>query len=161
MNGPSVTSWNGGATLKRSSPDVIGGPNGAYELEAGSLTVHVSGQEGLGVTGCEWSGTEFVNLPAGPGYGSAGVFGTPPEFIAPYNYNIKVVTPFGTMLTFTRKNCPEGAEEEEGTEQTIPFSVEFRTGEQVSEDGIHYAGSTEENQAGAIFTHSWVFEGQP
>jgi hypothetical protein len=164
VNGPSVQSWNGGATLERSIPAVIGGPSGPYDLSAGTITYHVSGQEGLGVTDCQWSGTKVVELPAGPSSGSAGVFGAPPEFIEPpYSYSIRVATPPLSEFTFTRHDCGKSAEEAgyEGSEQTIPFAAELNTGEQVSEDGIHYTGSTEENQGGATHTQSWVFEGKP
>src|SRR5207344_2852191 len=32
LNGPSVTSFNGSAVFNRSTPDLIGGPNGNYDL---------------------------------------------------------------------------------------------------------------------------------
>ena len=138
---------------------MIGGPNGSFALFSGNVTIHVSGQEGLGVTGCQWSGTRVVELPTGAASGGMGVFGEPPEFKEPYSYSIRVGTPFGTELTFTRHDCPEGAAEYEGTEQTIPIGAELNTGEEVSEDGIHYAGSNEEN-AGLTKTETWSFEAQ-
>jgi hypothetical protein len=160
LNGPSVTSFNGSATFNRSTPDVIGGPNGSFNLFSGNITIHVSGQEGLGVTGCKWSGTTVVELPIGPTSGGMGVFGTPPEFKEPYSYSIRVATPFGTNLTFTRHDCPSGAAEYEGTEQTIPVGAELDVGEQTSEDGVHYAGSDEEIQGSLTKTETWAFEAQ-
>ena len=162
LKGPSVQSWSGGATLDRSAPAVVGGATGPYTLSAGSVTYHLSGQEGLGVTACQWSGTRVVALPAGAGSGSAGVFGAPPDFTAPpYEYSIRIVTPPLEEITFTRHSCPEGAEEEEGKEVTIPFLVEFNTETQTSADGIDYSGSREEKSGGATITQSWVFKGEP
>jgi hypothetical protein len=160
--GASVHSWSGGATLERTSPDVLGGPNGAYSLKAGSVTYHVSGIEGL-ISACHWSGSAFVNLPPGGGSGGAGVFGEPPEFLAPYTYSIQVNTPPppASEIEFTRSDCPEGAEELNDTKEKMAFGVNFNTGSQISADGIHYAGSTEENQGGITHTETWVFEGKP
>ena len=161
--GPSVHSWSGGATLDRTTPDVIGGPNGAYSLSAGSVTYHLSGIEGL-ISACHWSGTAVIGLPhPGGGSGSATVFGTPPEFMAPYEYSIQVITPPppAAEIEFTRSNCPEGADELEDTKEKIPFLVEFDTGLQQSEDGIHFAGSTEKKEGGVTLKQSWVFEGTP
>jgi hypothetical protein len=162
LAGPSVQSWNGGATLERTTPDLLGGPNGAYALTAGTVTYHLSGIEAL-ISACQWSGTAVVSLPSGGGSGSAGVFGTPPEFTAPYEYNVKTVTPPPpqSQVTFTRHDCPPGADELEGTEETIPFGVDFETGQQKSVDGLVYAGSTEKEEGGVSFKQSWVFEAKP
>jgi hypothetical protein len=161
--GPSVYSWSGGATLERTTPDVLGGPNGAYSLIAGSITYHVSGIEGL-ASACHWSGTAVIGLPhPSGGGGAASVFGTLPELTEPYEYGIQVTTPPppAAEIEFTRSNCPEGADELEGTTDKISYLVAFNTGQQISADGIHYAGSTEENQGGATMKQSWVFEATP
>jgi hypothetical protein len=166
MAGPSVQSWNGFATLERTTPDILGGPNGSYALTAGSVTYHVSGIEAL-ISACHWAGTATVVLPAGPSSGAAGVFGTltgnPPQLLAPYEYSVQVSTPFGPQseIEFTRSNCPEGAEELEETSERIPFGVVFNTGSQTSADGFHYAGTTEESQGSLTKTETWVFEAKP
>jgi hypothetical protein len=163
LKGPSIESWNGGATLDRSGPLVLGGATGSYNLASGSITYHLSGQEGLGVTGCKWSGTRVVSLPAGPSSGSAGVFGAPPTFSdPPYSYSISISTPPLEEITYSRNSCPEAAQKEgwEGKEETIPFGVSFNTGEQESPDGIEYSGSTEES-AGVTIKQSWAFKGEP
>ena len=161
--GPSVRSWSGGATLERTAPDVLGGPNGVFSLTAGSITYHVSGIEGL-ISACHWSGTAVIGLPhPSGGGGSASVFGTLPELTEPYEYGIQVTTPPppAAEVEFTRSNCPEGADELEGTKEKIPYLVAFDTGRQISADGNHYAGSTEKNEGGATRTETWMFEGQP
>jgi hypothetical protein len=166
LAGSSVQSWNGFATLERTTPNILGGPNGSYALTAGSVTYHLSGTEAL-ISACHWSGTATVILPAGPGSGGAGVFGTlqgnSPQLLAPYEYNIQVSTPFGPQseIEFVRTNCPEGAKELEETSERIPFGVVFNTGSQTSADGLHYAGSTEKNEGGVTTTETWVFEAKP
>jgi hypothetical protein len=160
--GPSVESWSGTATLDRSGPNVSGGAVGSYALASGGITYQVSGQEGLGVTACQWSGSKVVELPAGSASGSGGVLGAPPKFIEPpYTYSIRISTPPLVEFTFTRHDCPPGAEEEEGKEETIPFGAELDTGEQTSPDGIVYTGSKEESFLNTTITENWNFEGKP
>jgi hypothetical protein len=164
-SGPSLHSWNGFATFERTTPNILGGPNGSYALTSGSVTYHLSGIEAQ-ISACHWSGTATVILPAGPASGAAGVLGTmqgnPPQLLAPYGYSIQVSTPFGPQseIEFVRTNCPEGAEELEETSERIPFGVAFETGPQSSADGLHYAGTREEDQ-GETLTEAWVFEAKP
>ena len=161
LNGPSVQSWSGTATLVRNIPDFLGGPNGTYQLESGGVTYHVSGQEGLGVTGCQWSGTHVVQLPVGMSSGSASVLGTLPEMIEPYGYSIQINTPPLEEFTYTRHDCPEGAKDEwEGKEETIPFLVSLNV-EGESPDGVAFSGSQEESFGGYTARKSWNFEAKP
>ena len=113
------------------------------------------------MTGCQWSGTAVVELPLGEKSGGMSVFGTPPEYKEPYTYGIRIVTPSGSKVTFTRHDCPEGAAEYEGTEETIAFVAELDTGSQESADGIAYMGSDEEVAGSATTKKSWSFEGKP
>ena len=161
--GPSVYSWSGGATLERTTPDVIGGPNGAYSLTAGSVTYHVSGIEGL-ISACHWSGTAVIGSPhPSGGGGSAGVFGAPPEFMAPYEYSIQVTTPPppAAEITFTRSNCPEGADELEEHRRNDPLPGRVRHGtSRYPKMGSTTRAQGRKRRRGDA-QETWVFEAQP
>jgi len=58
-------------------------------------------------------------------------------------------------------DCPEGAEEFEGTKAKIFPLYHFDTGGHESADGIAYIGSNEEEFGGATNEETWNFLGTP
>jgi hypothetical protein len=62
-------------------------------------------------------------------------------------------------MTITRHDCPEGAEEFEGTQGEIAPLYKFQVTEQESADGVKYFGSVEETFGTTVYKQFWNLTG--
>ena len=153
----STMAFAGDVTFVRASPAVLGGASGVFNLASGGYDLTVSGLDGSGSTGCQMTGTGRIALPANGG--AISVDGTPPAFGAPYTYGWDALpSPTAQMIRATRVNCPDGAQELEGTTFDIGLFSPIRAlPGQVSADGVTYTGTV----ADVVMTVSWSFTGTP
>jgi hypothetical protein len=158
--GPSIIDFTGSLTFDRSSPAVAGGADGVYALSSGGYTVSFSGIDSSGATGCQMSGAGSRTLPAGQGFGSFTVTGTPPNLEAPYTYGFQVLPSPTDMVTVTRHSCPSGAASFEGTTfQANTFAAFQSIGGQTSSDGVAYTGTEDQTSMGVGQVINWSFTG--
>jgi hypothetical protein len=160
--GPSIVSWTGTARFDRSLPAIYGGASGIYALFSGGYDITASGIDGSFATGCQQSGTKHIAL-GGPGSGFFEVNSVAVgSFDPPYDYSIQAAPLGPQQMDITRHSCPPGAEEWEGTSGVtayFPTPLDTLPGPHVSDDGIVYNGSTNDNQGGLVVTQSWNFTG--
>jgi hypothetical protein len=160
--GPSIVSWTGTARFDRALPAIYGGASGIYALFSGGFDITASGIDGSFATGCQQSGTKHIAL-GGPGSGFFQVNSVADgSFDPPYDYSIQAAPVGPQQMDITRHSCPPGAEEWEGTSGVttyFPAPLDTLPGPHVSDDGIVYNGSTNDNQGGLAVTQSWNFTG--
>jgi hypothetical protein len=146
----SVIEWSGEATYDRIVPG-IAGAMGVYQLASGSATGVFSGNWGGG-PGCGWEGEKTFQLQKENAFTvlevKLGSLEPPDEYTI--EASVRNGDPSGIKVT----GC-EGVEEYEA-----PIDMDFETGKAVSDDGIHFSGSSHE-EPGNEFTidQTWDFKG--
>ena len=133
----SIQSWNGNVTLDHLTGATAEAPaNGVYVVSSGNVMIQALGRDQTG-TGCEQSGS-LSGLKLRGGFAEVTAIG--PEGKPPYTYSITLSMP-SAQLKITRSNCPEGAEEFEGTEAEIGALYGLNVSGQESVDGQTYFGT--------------------
>jgi hypothetical protein len=146
----SIIEWSGEATYDRLVP-ALKGATGVYLHASGTVTGVFSGNYGGG-PGCGWEGTKTFSLQKEDAVTAIEV--NPGSLEPPYVYTIEATVRSGDPSGIKVTGC-EGADEWEA-----PIDMDFATGEAVSDDGIHFSGSTTETPApGWKIEMSWEFEG--
>ncbi len=150
----STIEWYGDATYDRAVPG-LGGATGAYLLASGTATGVFSGKSGQG-DGCEWTGQHKFTIEKNNAVTVLEV--KPGSLEPPYEYNIEATVrnqdPTGVTLT----NCVEPKDNGKAVE--IQPDMDFYTNPQVSDDGIHYKGSSSESPGpGYTIKQDWDFDG--
>ena len=146
----SIVEWSGEATYDRLIPGVSGAM-GVYTLSSGTATGVFSGLWGGG-PGCEWEGTKTYPLQKEDAVSVLEV--SLGSLEPPYTYGIEATVRSGDPHGIKVKGC-EGVDEWEA-----PIDMDLHTGQQVSDDGIHFKGaSTETPSPGYTIEQTWDFEG--
>jgi hypothetical protein len=152
--GGSNTEWFGEATYDRVTPG-LGGPMGVYMFASGSATGVFSGKSGDG-GGCEWTGQHKFSI--GENNGMTVVEVNPASLEPPYEYLIDATVRNQDPTGVTHTNCSEPMYN--GTAVEIQPDMDFFTDFQVSDDAIHFKGSTfESSEPGYTIEQTWDFEG--
>ncbi len=157
-NNGSVLSWSGTAAYVRSLPGP--GADGLFSLQASQYMVTASGRDGSGLTTCTQSGTKTVT----GGSGQIDVSGTPPDLDPPYTYTGNLLGPpmEASTMKVTLSGCPPGADEYEGEQVDVVMAFSaFDVEDQVSGDGMAFAGSRIESFGALSVTWNWNLTGAP
>jgi hypothetical protein len=149
--GGSIIDWSGEATYDRLVPG-LSGAMGVYSLSSGTVTGVFSGLWGAGPT-CGWEGEKtFPNL--GNNDAATVLEVNLGSLEPPYVYTLEAGLINGDPTGIKVTGC-EGVDKWEA-----PIEMTFETGEAVSDDGIHFSGSTTKTPApGWKIEESWEFEG--
>lgn len=145
----SIIEWSGEATYDRATPGF--GAMGFYQLASGTVTGVFSGNY-EGGPGCGWEGEKTYPLEKGNAFTvlevNLGSLEPPDEYTI--EATVRGGDPHGIKIT----GC-EGV-----TESEAPVDMTFETGKAVSDDGIHFGGSSHE-EPGNEFTidQTWNFKG--
>ena len=155
----SIFTYSGNVTFTRSTPAVLPGANGFYDVSSGQYTVTASGRDVSGATACRQSGSKQFAIP--PGSGTISVFSTQPDQLEPYEYSFSILAggPSDTM-DITLSGCPPGAEDYEGhVWEDWPVGILDVSTDQtyISEDGIDFSDTYSESAGGASLEQSWSF----
>jgi hypothetical protein len=146
----SIIEWSGEATYDRLVPGHKGAA-GFYLHASGTVTGVFSGIWGAGA-GCEWEGTE--SFPLQPEDAATAIEVNLGSLEPPYVYTIEATVRSGVPSGIKVLGC------ENVDEWEAPIDMTFETGEAVSDDGIHFSGSTtEETAPGWTIEKTWEFEG--
>jgi hypothetical protein len=149
--GGSIEAWSGEATYDRLTPG-LSGAMGVYTLASGTATVVVSGYWGGGGTTCTWKGEKTYPIEKENAVSVLEV--DPGSLKPPYTYNIEATVRDGDPSGIKVLGC-EGTEDWEADMQ-----MDLYTDPQVSDDGIHFKGSSTETPAsGYTIEQTWDFEG--
>ena len=133
----------------------LSGATGAYLLASGTATGVFSGKSGDG-DGCEWTGQHTFTIEKNNAVTVIEV--KPGSLEPPYEYNIEATVRNQDPTGVTHTNCTEPMYN--GTAVEIQPDMDFYTNPQVSDDGIHYKGSSsEEPGPGYTVEQTWDFEG--
>lgn len=153
----SVFTYSGNVTFTRSTPAVLPGANGTYDVSSGRYTVTASGRDVSGATGCRQSGSKQFTIPSGNG--DIAVFSTQPTLLEPYQYSLSIFAGGPTdRMNITLSGCPSGAADYEGhVWQNWPLgALSFSTDRTyTSDDGINFAGTRSQRSGGFSLEQSW------
>ena len=132
----SIEHWNGEATYDRSVPG-LSGAMGAYTLASGTATVVFSGVWGGGGDDLHMEGTKTYPMETNNAVTVLEV--SPGSFEPPYEYNIEATVRHGRSLGDNSQRLRRRRRQREAV---ISTDMDFYTNPQVSDDGIHYKGSS-------------------
>jgi hypothetical protein len=147
----SIVEWSGEATYNRLVPGVSGA-GGVYLHASGTVTGVFSGFWGGGGSTCGWEGEKTYSLQ--PEDAVTAIEVSPGSLEPPYQYTIEATVRSGPPGGIKVLDC------DLVTEWEAPIDMDFETGKAVSDDGVHFSGSTTDTSVpGWTIEKTWSFEG--